>query len=141
MGVISRQVLPFCGSLCFFCPSVRARSRQPVKRYKKLLADIFPKSQVWSLLRFTFTPVLFEFIIYELTKCICWSADISFVTQFFANIIYLIDWDCCGFGRRRSLMIGILVNYALTHPKTLFAFLRYVILRYIDAVSACLICS
>lgn len=46
MGVVSRQVLPFCGSLCFFCPSMRARSRQPVKRYKKLLADIFPRSQV-----------------------------------------------------------------------------------------------
>ncbi|KAL9270752.1 SEMI-ROLLED LEAF 2-like protein [Drosera capensis] len=43
-GVISRQVLPVCGSLCFFCPSMRARSRQPVKRYKKLIADIFPKS-------------------------------------------------------------------------------------------------
>ncbi|KAL9255681.1 SEMI-ROLLED LEAF 2-like protein [Drosera capensis] len=42
-GVISRQVLPVCGSLCFFCPSMRARSRQPVKRYKKLIADIFPK--------------------------------------------------------------------------------------------------
>lgn len=40
-GVISRQVLPFCGSLCFFCPAMRARSRQPVKRYKKLLTDIF----------------------------------------------------------------------------------------------------
>ncbi|XP_068648184.1 protein SEMI-ROLLED LEAF 2-like [Aristolochia californica] len=44
MGVISRKVLPICGSLCFFCPSMRARSRQPVKRYKKLLADIFPRS-------------------------------------------------------------------------------------------------
>ncbi|KAG8367897.1 hypothetical protein BUALT_Bualt16G0120500 [Buddleja alternifolia] len=44
-GVISRQVLPACGSLCFFCPAMRARSRQPVKRYKKLLADIFPRSQ------------------------------------------------------------------------------------------------
>ncbi|KAL9232569.1 hypothetical protein vseg_007668 [Gypsophila vaccaria] len=43
-GVISRQVLPACGSLCFFCPAMRARSRQPVKRYKKLIADIFPKS-------------------------------------------------------------------------------------------------
>lgn len=46
MGVISRRVLPACGSLCFFCPALRARSRQPVKRYKKLLADIFPRSQV-----------------------------------------------------------------------------------------------
>lgn len=45
-GVVSRQVLPACGSLCFFCPGLRARSRQPVKRYKKLIADIFPKNQV-----------------------------------------------------------------------------------------------
>lgn len=45
-GVISRQVLPACGSLCFFCPAMRARSRQPVKRYKKLIADIFPRNQV-----------------------------------------------------------------------------------------------
>ncbi|KNA16475.1 hypothetical protein SOVF_088690 [Spinacia oleracea] len=44
-GVISRQVLPACGSLCFFCPGLRARSRQPVKRYKKMIADIFPKTQ------------------------------------------------------------------------------------------------
>ncbi|GER25875.1 EFR3-like protein [Striga asiatica] len=44
-GVISRQVLPACGSLCVFCPSMRARSRQPVKRYKKLIVDIFPRSQ------------------------------------------------------------------------------------------------
>ncbi|KAK6941834.1 hypothetical protein RJ641_027211 [Dillenia turbinata] len=43
-GVISRKVLPACGSLCFFCPAMRARSRQPVKRYKKLIADIFPRS-------------------------------------------------------------------------------------------------
>lgn len=43
-GVISRQVLPACGNLCFFCPAMRARSRQPVKRYKKLIAEIFPKS-------------------------------------------------------------------------------------------------
>ncbi|RWV90454.1 hypothetical protein GW17_00047341, partial [Ensete ventricosum] len=46
MGVMSRKVLPACGNLCFFCPSLRARSRQPVKRYKKLLADIFPHSQL-----------------------------------------------------------------------------------------------
>ncbi|XP_043691878.1 protein SEMI-ROLLED LEAF 2-like isoform X3 [Telopea speciosissima] len=45
MGVMSRDVLPVCGSLCFFCPGMRARSRQPVKRYKKLIADIFPRSQ------------------------------------------------------------------------------------------------
>lgn len=45
MGVMSRRVVPVCGNLCFFCPSMRARSRQPVKRYKKLLADIFPRNQ------------------------------------------------------------------------------------------------
>ncbi|XP_074291923.1 protein SEMI-ROLLED LEAF 2-like isoform X2 [Silene latifolia] len=45
MGVMSRRVLPACGSICFFCPSLRARSRQPVKRYKKLLAEIFPRNQ------------------------------------------------------------------------------------------------
>ncbi|GAV90898.1 hypothetical protein CFOL_v3_34298 [Cephalotus follicularis] len=45
MGVMSRRVVPACGNLCFFCPSMRARSRQPVKRYKKLLADIFPRNQ------------------------------------------------------------------------------------------------
>ncbi|KAI8562205.1 hypothetical protein RHMOL_Rhmol03G0016500 [Rhododendron molle] len=44
-GVISRQVLPACGTLCVFCPAMRARSRQPVKRYKKLIAEIFPRSQ------------------------------------------------------------------------------------------------
>lgn len=44
MGVISRKVLPMCGSLCFFFPSLRARSRQPVKRYKKLISDIFPRN-------------------------------------------------------------------------------------------------
>ncbi|KAI5083132.1 hypothetical protein GOP47_0002875, partial [Adiantum capillus-veneris] len=41
MGFMSRKILPACGSLCVFCPALRARSRQPVKRYKKLIADIF----------------------------------------------------------------------------------------------------
>ncbi|KAL6957648.1 hypothetical protein U1Q18_040437 [Sarracenia purpurea var. burkii] len=44
-GVISRQLLPACGNLCFFCPAMQARSRQPVKRYKKLIQEIFPRSQ------------------------------------------------------------------------------------------------
>lgn len=38
---MSRRVLPACSSLCYFCPSLRARSRQPVKRYKKIIADIY----------------------------------------------------------------------------------------------------
>ncbi|KAL8240142.1 hypothetical protein R6Q59_013497 [Mikania micrantha] len=45
MGVMSRRVLPVCSFLCVCCPSLRARSRHPVKRYKKLLAEIFPRSQ------------------------------------------------------------------------------------------------
>ncbi|KAI3806547.1 hypothetical protein L1987_22454 [Smallanthus sonchifolius] len=43
-GVISRQVVPACGALCCFCPGLRTRSRQPLKRYKRLIADIFPIS-------------------------------------------------------------------------------------------------
>ncbi|KAM0890462.1 hypothetical protein ACQ4PT_027050 [Festuca glaucescens] len=39
-----------CESLCFLCPDLRTRSRHPVKRYKKLLAEIFPKSQVTFIL-------------------------------------------------------------------------------------------
>ena len=46
MGVISRKLFPACGSMCVCCPALRSRSRQPVKRYKKLIADIFPKSPV-----------------------------------------------------------------------------------------------
>ncbi|XP_012573225.1 protein SEMI-ROLLED LEAF 2 isoform X2 [Cicer arietinum] len=46
MGVMSRRVVPVCGNLCcYVCPALRASSRQPVKRYKKLLADIFPRNQ------------------------------------------------------------------------------------------------
>ncbi|KAF1886804.1 hypothetical protein Lal_00046041 [Lupinus albus] len=45
MGVMSRRVVPVCGNLCVCCPALRARSRQPVKRYKKLIAEIFPRNQ------------------------------------------------------------------------------------------------
>ncbi|XP_051149119.1 protein SEMI-ROLLED LEAF 2-like [Andrographis paniculata] len=44
-GVISRQVLPACDALCFFCPAMRTRSRQPVKRYKKLISDILQEEE------------------------------------------------------------------------------------------------
>ncbi|KAG8363903.1 hypothetical protein BUALT_Bualt19G0070900 [Buddleja alternifolia] len=44
MGVISRKLFPACESMCVCCPALRSRSRAPVKRYKKLLAEIFPKS-------------------------------------------------------------------------------------------------
>lgn len=46
MGVISRKIFPACESMCVCCPALRSRSRQPVKRYKKYLAEIFPKSPV-----------------------------------------------------------------------------------------------
>ncbi|XP_019436549.1 PREDICTED: uncharacterized protein LOC109342934 isoform X1 [Lupinus angustifolius] len=46
MGVMSRRVVPACGNLCVCCPALRASSRQPVKRYKKLIAEIFPHNQV-----------------------------------------------------------------------------------------------
>eukprot|EP00268_Persea_americana_P032780 TRINITY_DN3232_c1_g1_i2.p1 TRINITY_DN3232_c1_g1~~TRINITY_DN3232_c1_g1_i2.p1 ORF type:complete len:966 (+),score=170.50 TRINITY_DN3232_c1_g1_i2:207-3104(+) len=45
MGVMSRQVVPACSNVCFICPEMRARSRQPVKRYKKLLAGIFQDAE------------------------------------------------------------------------------------------------
>lgn len=44
MGVISRKLFPACESMCVCCPALRSSSRQPVKRYKKLLAEVFPKS-------------------------------------------------------------------------------------------------
>lgn len=42
--MISRNIWPVCGSLCCFCPALRERSRHPIKRYKKFLADIFPRT-------------------------------------------------------------------------------------------------
>ncbi|KAL0429255.1 UNVERIFIED_CONTAM: protein SEMI-ROLLED LEAF 2 [Sesamum radiatum] len=44
MGVMSKRMMPICDSLCICCPGMRPRSRHPVKRYKKLLADIYPKN-------------------------------------------------------------------------------------------------
>ncbi|KAJ8447080.1 hypothetical protein Cgig2_022809 [Carnegiea gigantea] len=44
MGFISRKLSSACGTMCICCPAMRSRSRQPVKRYKKLVAEIFPKS-------------------------------------------------------------------------------------------------
>ncbi|KAL9255437.1 SEMI-ROLLED LEAF 2-like protein [Drosera capensis] len=40
----SGKIFPACGNLCICCPALRSRSRHPVKRYKKLIAEIFPKS-------------------------------------------------------------------------------------------------
>ncbi|XP_063937421.1 protein SEMI-ROLLED LEAF 2 isoform X2 [Daucus carota subsp. sativus] len=46
MGFMSQKIFPACGNMCVCCPALRSRSRQPVKRYKKLLAEIFPKSPI-----------------------------------------------------------------------------------------------
>ncbi|XP_008808672.1 protein SEMI-ROLLED LEAF 2-like isoform X2 [Phoenix dactylifera] len=44
MGLMSRKILPACGNMCVCFPALRPSSRRPVKRYKKLLAEIFPKT-------------------------------------------------------------------------------------------------
>ncbi|KAL6902259.1 hypothetical protein ACP4OV_005135 [Aristida adscensionis] len=44
MGFIPAKLLPSCESMCVCCPALRPSSRRPVKRYKKLLAEIFPKA-------------------------------------------------------------------------------------------------
>jgi protein EFR3 len=46
MGFLSAKLLPSCESVCVCCPALRPSSRRPVKRYKKLLAEIFPKTPV-----------------------------------------------------------------------------------------------
>ena len=46
MGFLSARLLPSCESMCVCCPALRPSSRRPVKRYKKLLAEIFPKTPV-----------------------------------------------------------------------------------------------
>ena len=52
MGLISRKLFPACESMCVCCPALRSSSRQPVKRYRKLLSEIFPKSLVSILFCF-----------------------------------------------------------------------------------------
>jgi hypothetical protein len=46
MGFLPAKLLPSCESMCVCCPALRPSSRRPVKRYKKLLAEIFPKTPV-----------------------------------------------------------------------------------------------
>uniref|UniRef100_A0A3Q7EJ49 Cyclin-like domain-containing protein n=1 Tax=Solanum lycopersicum TaxID=4081 RepID=A0A3Q7EJ49_SOLLC len=47
---ISHQIMPACDQLCVCCPAMRTRSRQPVKRYKKLISDSFPRSPITTVL-------------------------------------------------------------------------------------------
>ncbi|XP_020690415.1 uncharacterized protein LOC110105315 isoform X1 [Dendrobium catenatum] len=44
MGYISRKLLPACENVCLCCPALKPSSRRPVKRYKKLLSEIFLKN-------------------------------------------------------------------------------------------------
>uniref|UniRef100_A0A453I8N2 Uncharacterized protein n=1 Tax=Aegilops tauschii subsp. strangulata TaxID=200361 RepID=A0A453I8N2_AEGTS len=44
MGFMGAKLFPSCESMCVCCPALRPSSRRPVKRYKKLLAEIFPKT-------------------------------------------------------------------------------------------------
>lgn len=44
MGYISRKLLPACENVCLCCPALNPSSRRPVKRYKKLLSEIFAKT-------------------------------------------------------------------------------------------------
>jgi hypothetical protein len=50
MGFMGAKLFPSCESMCVCCPALRPSSRRPVKRYKKLLAEIFPKTPVSAAL-------------------------------------------------------------------------------------------
>jgi hypothetical protein len=50
MGFMAAKLFPSCESMCVCCPALRPSSRRPVKRYKKLLAEIFPKTPVSAAL-------------------------------------------------------------------------------------------
>ncbi|EMS54754.1 Protein EFR3-like protein A [Triticum urartu] len=50
MGFMGAKLFPSCESMCVCCPALRPSSRRPVKRYKKLLAEIFPKTPIAKFL-------------------------------------------------------------------------------------------
>ena len=76
MGVMSRRVVPACGNLCFFCPSLRARSRQPVKRYKKMLSEILKVNFQLMYCHFTSVHNLLRLVI-DICSCgnVHWVCD------------------------------------------------------------------
>lgn len=114
-GMVSRQVLPVCGTLCFFCPALSTRSRQPIKRYKKLLADIFPRSPVLLLSLSQYTTH------FSISRGILgWTYAISASTCVFSSDIE--TFSC--YGRKKNLMTGRLVNYVNMHRKIRFGFPR-----------------
>lgn len=99
MGVMSRRVVPVCGNLCFFCPSLRARSRQPVKRYKKLLSDIFPRSQVIR--------AYISWYVHNVMECywiLLFGSDITLTSQFSDNADSLFLNSCADFMRNIEVL-------------------------------------
>ena len=95
-----------CGNLCYFCPGLTTRSRMPVKRYKKILAEIFPRAQVWSLLH--------PFYFCQVWPCCRFHCcgSIYWLSMFF---------PCC---RMKNLMKEGLASCASMLQKTLFECLR-----------------
>lgn len=101
MGVMSRRVLPVCSNLCIFCPSMRARSRQPVKRYKKLLAEIFPRSQVKLQHETHFYPLYLKLLFREMyTNYSAFGSKLGWLGNYRAQMItpWKMNalWRCTG---------------------------------------------
>lgn len=121
--MVSRQVLPVCGTLCFFCPALSTRSRQPIKRYKKLLRDIFPRSPVLSpslnKLHFSFLMFLGWFLcsppILCLYYCFCAWKNYMFASQNPVLILNLRIMFSQG-DEPNERMIGKLCEYASKNP-------------------------
>ncbi|RWW21537.1 hypothetical protein GW17_00014303 [Ensete ventricosum] len=119
MGVISRRVLPACGYLCCFCPSLRTRSRQPVKRYKKLLTDAFPRSpkkwekknlEIGTALRpHDLSPADDFFSLHGEKKRgdVLFMGEYSHISMNFDDVSYLFTVPC----RAASIVLVILDNY------------------------------
>ena len=98
-----------CGNLCYFCPGLTTRSRMPVKRYKKILAEIFPRTQVWSLLH--------PFYFCQVWPCCCFLCCWS---------IYWLSMFFFSFCRMKNLMKEGLASCASMLRKTLFECQRFV---------------
>lgn len=123
MGVISRRVLPLCSICCVCCPALRARSRHPVKRYKTLLAEIFPRSQVTTSTYFTYFYSIWDVrlsIIYlPISRTInildSWFFYLVMVL-FETLIIFLINNIKLQDGEPNERKIGKLCEYASKNP-------------------------
>lgn len=117
MGVISRQIFPVCESLCFFCPALRARSRHPVKRYKKLLADIFPRSQV-DIFGDDFLGLIIVYVGFR--KCI------AKISMLFGSICMVFDIDqYFYFGNLARKIIIIIIVWLLDFQEIFYLYILF----------------